>query len=148
MDEPSEYIDFIARYKDWVAVKKMAVRKETRPEEIVFHLSGIRNSFDKKLFSIMGINLDLLDEFSRSVSKKSKTYSELGQVLSALDSKDAKEAIAKSCDKKISKIAEIYLLCRVMADSGFDTSVTQQMISKMYPDLKLKIPKLGRPKKG
>ncbi len=148
MDEPSEYIDFIARYKNWVAVKKMAVRKETRPEEIVFHLSGIRNSFDKKLFSIMGINLDLLDEFSRSVSKKSKTYSELGQVLSALDSKDAKEAIAKSCDKKISKIAEIYLLCRVMADSGFDTSVTQQMISKMYPDLKLKIPKLGRPKKG
>lgn len=148
MDEPSEYIDFIARYKDWVAVKKMAVRKETRPEEIVFHLSGIRNSFDKKLFSIMGINLDLLDEFSRSVSKKSKTYSELGQVLSALDSKDAKEAIAKSCDKKISKIAEIYLLGRVMADSGFDTSVTQQMISKMYPDLKLKIPKLGRPKKG
>ncbi len=148
MDEPSEYIDFIARYKNWVAVKKMAVRKETRPEEIVFHLSGIRNSFDKKLFSIMGINLDLLDEFSRSVSKKSKTYSELGQVLSALDSKDAKEAIAKSCDKKISKIAEIYLLCRVMADSGFDTSVTQQMISKIYPDLKLKIPKLGRPKKG
>ncbi len=148
MDEPSEYIDFIARYKDWVAVKKMAVRKETRPEEIVFHLSGIRNSFDKKLFSIMGINLDLLDEFSRSVSKKSKTYSELGQVLSALDSKDAKEAIAKSCDKKISKIAEIYLLGRVMVDSGFDTSVTQQMISKMYPDLKLKIPKLGRPKKG
>lgn len=131
MDEPSEYIDFIARYKDWVAVKKMAVRKETRPEEIVFHLSGIRNSFDKKLFSIMGINLDLLDEFSRSVSKKSKTYSELGQVLSALDSKDAKEAIAKSCDKKISKIAEIYLLCRVMADSGFDTSVTQQMISSI-----------------
>ncbi|MCL4380792.1 MAG: DUF2666 domain-containing protein [Candidatus Marsarchaeota archaeon] len=148
MDEPSEYIDFVARYGDWVAVKKMAVRKETRPEEVVFHLSGIRNSFDRKAFSLMGVNADMLDEFSRGVSKKSKTYSELGKALSALDSKEAKEAIAKSCDKKVSRIAEIYLLCKVMADSGFDTSITQQMLSKMYPDLKLKIPKLGRPKKG
>ncbi len=147
MDEPAEYIDFIAKYKDWVSIKKMSIRKETKPEEVVFHLSGIRNSFDKKLFSLLNINTDILDEFSTKISKKSKTYSDLSQILSLLDSKDTKTAISASCDKKVSNIAEIYLLNKVISDSGFNTVVTPQIISKMYPELKLKIPKLGKPKK-
>ena len=133
MDEPSEYIDFIARYRDWIAIKKMSIREDTKPQEIAFHLAGIRDSFNKRLFSMLEIKTAVLDEFSSKIAKGKKDYGSLAEAINILDSKEAKEAIAGSCDKKVAKIAKVYLMNKIINDSGFDTLVTQQIISKAYP---------------
>ena len=27
MDDPSEYIDFMAKYKDWISIKRLGIRR-------------------------------------------------------------------------------------------------------------------------
>lgn len=144
-EEPSQYIDFTARYKTWISIKKMSIRKDTETAEIAFHLSGIRNAFDKKLFSLLNINTDILDEYAEKAISKKKDYNSLINSLKLLNNK---EIINKACDKKVKKVAEIYLLNKIIINSGFNTIITQELISKLYPELKLKVPKgLGRSKK-
>ncbi len=144
-EEPTQYIDFTARYKNWISIKKMSIRKDTELPEIVFHLAGIRNTFDKKLFSLLNINTDILDEFAEKAKSSKKNYNSLINSLKLLNNK---EIINKACDKKLKKVAEIYLLNKIIINSGFNTIITQELISKLYPELKLKIPKgFGRSKK-
>ncbi|MCL5094961.1 MAG: DUF2666 domain-containing protein [Candidatus Marsarchaeota archaeon] len=147
MDEPKEYIDFVAKYKDWISIKKMTIRPETKTQEIAFHLIGIKNSFDKKIFDLLNVNTLILDEFVLKIIKDKKNYESLTKALLLLNSKEAKEAINKACNKKEAPIAEIYLLNKIITESGFNITVPPQLLSKLYPELKLKLPKgLGRSK--
>ncbi|MEM0149505.1 MAG: DUF2666 family protein [Candidatus Micrarchaeaceae archaeon] len=147
-DEPSEYVDFMVKYKDWVAIKRLGIRDQTRPEEIAFHLAGIRNSIDGRVFRLLGIDTEKLDSLASSIAQGKKgNYSALGDALKELDKKEIKAQVESSCnDSKLSKIAGIYVLNKVMLDMGFDSSINQGMLSKIYPDLKVKIP-LGAKKK-
>ena len=148
-DEPSEYVDFMVKYKDWVAIKRLGIRDQTRPEEIVFHLAGIRNSIDGKAFKILGIDTEKLDSLASSISQGRKgNYSVLGDALKELDKKEVKAQIEGACkDNKLAKIAGIYLLNRIMLNLGFDSSINQDMLSKVYPDLKVKLPPGAKRKK-
>ncbi len=149
-DEPSEYVDFMVKYKDWVAIKRLGIRDQTRPEEIVFHLAGIRNSIDSKAFRMLGIDTEKLDSLALSVSQGRKgNYSVLGDALKELDKKEVKAQIEGACkDGKLAKIAGIYLLNRIMLNLGFDSSINQDMLSKIYPDLKVKLPPGAKKKKA
>jgi hypothetical protein len=149
-DEPSEYVDFMVKYKDWVAIKRLGIRDQTRPEEIVFHLAGIRNSIDSKAFRMLGIDTEKLDSLALSVSQGRKgNYSVLGDALKELDKREVKAQIEGACkDGKLAKIAGIYLLNRIMLNLGFDSSINQDMLSKIYPDLKVKLPPGAKKKKA
>ena len=147
--EPSEYVDFMVKYKDWVAIKRLGIRDQTRPEEVVFHLAGIRNSIDSKAFRMLGIDTEKLDSIASSISQGRKgNYSVLGDALKELDKKEVKAQIEGACkDNKLAKIAGIYLLNRIMLNLGFDSSINQDMLSKIYPDLKVKLPPGAKRKK-
>ena len=147
--EPSEYVDFMVKYKDWVAIKRLGIRDQTRPEEVVFHLAGIRNSIDSKAFRMLGIDTEKLDSLASSISQGRKgNYSALGDALKELDKKEVKAQIEDACkDSKLAKIAGIYLLNRIMLNLGFDSSINQDMLSKIYPDLKVKLPPGAKRKK-
>ncbi|MGC8537645.1 MAG: DUF2666 family protein [Candidatus Micrarchaeia archaeon] len=149
-DEPSEYVDFMVKYKDWVAIKRLGIRDQTRPEEIVFHLAGIRNSIDGKAFNILGIDTGKLNSLASSIAQgKRGGYSSLGDALKELDKREVKAQVEAACsDAKLAKIAGIYLLNRVMLNMGFDSSINQEMLSKIYPDLKVKLPPGARKKKA
>ena len=149
-DEPSEYVDFMVKYKDWIAIKRLGIRDQTRPEEIVFHLAGIRNSIDGKAFKILGIDTEKLDSLASSISQGRKgNYSVLGDALKELDKKEVKSQVEGACnDSKLAKIAGIYLLNRIMLNLGFDSSINQDMLSKIYPDLKVKLPPGAKKKKA
>ena len=62
MDEPEEYIDFMAKYKDWVSIKRIGIRPETRPEEVVHYLAGVRTTIDVKSYPMLKINTQMLDQ--------------------------------------------------------------------------------------
>ncbi|MGC8586520.1 MAG: DUF2666 family protein [Candidatus Micrarchaeia archaeon] len=147
MDEPSEYIDFMAKYKDWIAIKRLGIREDTKPEEIVHHMAGIKGTIEGKIYSIIGINTDIIDSFVESITKgKRKSYEALAEVIGMLGGAQAKSAITEACNgKPFEPLAEAYLLGKVIRSFGYETSISQEAMAKIFPDLK--IPKVGGRKK-
>ena len=142
-------IEFTARYKEWLAVKKISIAEGTKPEEVVLQLAGIRQSIDRKAFEILGIDTKLLDAYGTSItSGMRKSYSNLSQVVGLLGKKEAKEQAAKACNGKseLEEIAGIYLFRNVVQKLMFDFDVNQEMLQKAYPNLKLPKPPGRRPK--
>ena len=151
LDEPTEYIDFMAKYKDWISIKKLGIRDYTKPEDIVYHLAGIRNTLDGRMFKILGIDTAKLDAAADNATNgMRKGYSSLSTAINNLASSEAKKAIEDSCaaNNGLKPFAETYLLQKVVTNLGYDTSLNQTQMSKVFPDLKPpKAPGMGRKKK-
>ena len=143
-DEDS--VEFLARYKDWVAVKRIRITEGTLPEEIVLQLAGIRQSVDRKSFEILGIDVKALDEYATELTKGTrKSYGALAEAVQKLGTKEIKEVLKNSTGGKeeLAGIAQTYLFRRVVQGLQFDFDVNPDLLQKAYP--KLKIPKpLGR----
>ncbi len=149
MEDSGEFIDFMVRYKDWVAIKRMAIRPETKEEEIAYHLSSIENSIDSKIYKILGINTDELDKLAGSLGSK-KGADSLSDALKMLDSKEMKAKIKGACKTEtVAPLARAYLLNRIMAKLNFPTSVTPEALEKLFPETKIRLPgRLGRKAKS
>ena len=90
MDDPSEYIDFMAKYKDWISIKRLGITPNTKPEEVVFHMAGIRNTIDLKAFPLLGIKTGPLDAAAgRLTEGKKRNFADLGGAISGLGGADA-----------------------------------------------------------
>lgn len=151
MDEPEEYIDFMAKYRDWISIKRIGIRPETKPEEVVHYLAGIRTTIDSKSFPMLKINTSALDEYANTLSAgMKKSYGSLASALNKMDSPETKKVLVESSSKELSSLAEIYLLGKVISNIGFDTSINQKAISKIFPEIKTPKPlgRAGKSKKG
>ncbi len=144
MDDPDQYIDFMAKYKDWISIKRMGIRPNTRPEEVVFHMAGIRNTIDAKAFGFLGINIGIIDNIAASATQgKKKSYTSLSECILNLNNPETKRVLEQSCGEKkeLVPIAEIYLIGKVLTNLNFDASISQLALSKIYKDLKIKKPR-------
>ena len=143
-----EHIDFTAKYRDWVSIRRMAIYGDTKPEEVAYHLAGIRGVADIKSAVFLGIDTAALDDYSlKVVGGSKKGYRNLADAIARMDSTEAKGVVSASCpDKSLVPVAQSYLLGKIILDSGYNASVSQSMLSKIYKHLKP--PKgLGRGKK-
>jgi hypothetical protein len=149
LDEAEEYIDFMAKYKDWISIKRLGIREGTKPEEVVNHMAAIRSTIDYKSYPMLGIKTKILDDCAAKMCLGSKkNYQSLADALVKMNGSEAKSAIADSCPKELSSIAEVYLLSKVMTTIGFDSGITPEKLKKIYPYLKLpKAPGMGKGKK-
>ncbi len=148
MDEDSS-IDFSAKYKNWIVIKKASVREDTTPEEVAFHIALIRQTIDKKAFELLGIDTKSLDEYAATATASMrKSFSSLAEAVKKLDTKEAKGAISRSCQGKseLSEIAGVYLFRKIAQSLKFDFDVSSEMLSKAYPHLKLPMPPGRKPK--
>ncbi len=133
-----------------MVIKRTTIRDGTKPEEVVFTLASIRQSIDRKAFDFIGIDTKTLDDYAASVSAgMKKNFKDLGQVVQSLGTPQAKEAISRSCAAKpeIEEIARTYLFRKAVQSLGFDFDVNQEMLSKIYPNLKMPKPRGRTPKK-
>ncbi len=149
MEEPEEYVDFMIKYKDWISIKRLGIRPNTTPQEVVFHLAGIRNLIDSRACKLLGIKTETLDSFASSVTSGMKK-SELSIAVAKLDSKESKAAIDSSCENKdLIPLAKAYLLNKIITELGLVTGVDQLAMSKIWKELKPpKFPGMGRKKKA
>jgi len=148
--EEGDAIDFLAKYKEWIAIKKMSISDDTKPEEIAFHLASIRQTIDKKAFEILGIETKQLDELANRITGGArKSYKALAEAIASLGSQEARDIVAKACNGKeeLQEVANAYLLRKVVQNLGFDFDVNQEMLAKVYPQLKIPKP-LGRKPKA
>ncbi|MDE1762316.1 MAG: DUF2666 family protein, partial [Candidatus Micrarchaeota archaeon] len=138
------------KYGPWVSIKKMSIDPKTTPQEIVLHLSTIRQSIDRKAFEVLGIDTKSLDELAATFTAgKKKNYGTLGEVLAGFGAKDTKAAIEKATGGKenLKKIATTYLFRSLVKSIGFDFDVTPEELQKAFPELKVPKPR-GRKKKA
>lgn len=149
MDD-ADYIDFMAKYGDWISMRRMAIRPDTRPEEVVFHMAGIRGVIDAKSAPFIGINTAPLDSLAaRLTEDKKKGYEGLAQAISGLSGPETKKAVEEACGDKRehAPLAKAYLLGKVLSCMEMDSTINQQALSKIYKNLKIRKP-LGRGKKS
>ncbi len=143
-------VEFFAKYKNWVAVKKISITENTKPEEIALQLSSIRQSIDRKSFEILGINVKALDEYAEFITKgKRKSWPALAEVLQNLGKQEAKEKITEATGNvaELQELGATYLFRTVAQKMQFDFDVNPELLQKAYPDLKIPKP-LGRKPKG
>jgi hypothetical protein len=148
--EGSDSIEFSAKWKEWVVIKRTTIRDDTKPEEIVFSLASIRQTIDRKAFDLLGIETTGMDEYATKVTTgMRKNFKDLAQAVQSLSSSEAKEIIEKACASKpeLQEVARTYLFRKVIQALGFDFDVNQEMLSKVYPNLKLPKPRGRQPKK-
>lgn len=143
-------IDFSAKYKDWIVIKKASILPDTKPEEIAFQLASIRQTIDRKAFEILGIDTKALDAYAATItSGMRKSYKDMAQAVQALGSPQSKEAVSSACGSRseLEEPAKTYLFRKVIQGLGFDFDVNQEMLAKVYPHLKLPKPRGRQPKK-
>ncbi len=136
----SDTIEFSAKYRNWVVIKKATVHEDTKPEEVAFALASIRQTLDKKAFEFLGMDLGSLDAYVDTVtSGKAKRYNDLAEAIQALGSPEAKAAVQKAvgANEELKEIAGTYLLRRTIQNLKFDTDMNQEMLAKAYKHLKL-----------
>jgi hypothetical protein len=145
-------VEFSAKWKDWIAVKKLTIREDTKPEEVAFSLASIRQSIDRKAFEIFGEHIDIvgLDSYaSKIASNRKKNFKDMADVILQLSSTESKKVVENSCSKNpdLKDIASTYLFRKVVQALGFDFDVNQEMLAKIYKELKLPKPRGRQPKK-
>ena len=137
MDEPEEYIDFMAKYRDWIAIRRLGIRPDTKPEEIVHHMAGVRSLIDGKSYMFLGIKTSVLDEYAgRLTSGMRKSYESLSKAVQSISGSETRSVLEASCEnKELTPIAETYLLGKVVTNLGFDVGINQSAMAKIFPNL-------------
>ena len=146
----SDSIEFLAKYKTWLAVKKIHIDEKTAPEEIVLQLSSIRQSVDKKSFELLGLDLQKLDAYAAQLTSGTrKSYGALSEVIQKLGKGDVKEVVSSATGGRpeLAEIASTYLFRRTVQNLAFDFDVNPDMLQKAFPQLKIPKPP-GRQKKA
>ncbi|MGC8676237.1 MAG: DUF2666 family protein, partial [Candidatus Micrarchaeia archaeon] len=144
-----ESIEFYAKYKGWVAVKKIEINEDTKPEEVAAKVVSIRQNIDRKAFELLGIDMAALDAYAASLTgNMRKSYANLANVIQNLGKQEVKEQVSKATGGKpeLVDIAATYLFRKVVQNLSFDFDVNQEMLEKAYPYLKMPKPPGRKPK--
>jgi hypothetical protein len=140
----SEGISFMAKYKDWISIKKLSISSSTKPEEVAAHLSSIRIATDRKAPQILGINTENLDIYAAGITENMrKSAANLEKITTELGSAEAKKRIDEACagDQSLRDAAKIYLFSRMMQNIKIDLEVSPDTLMDMFPGLKIPKPK-------
>ncbi|MDE1768041.1 MAG: DUF2666 family protein [Candidatus Micrarchaeota archaeon] len=140
----SEGISFMAKYKDWISIKKLSIDKNTKPEEVAAHLSSIRMTTDRKIAQILGVDTDILDAYATEMTgKMRKSAANIEKITAILSSPEAKKQIESAIKgyTEIRDAATIYLFSRMLQNIKVDLEVSPDTLMDMFPGLKIPKPK-------
>ncbi|MFH1520417.1 MAG: DUF2666 family protein [Candidatus Micrarchaeota archaeon] len=117
-----DFIGFMGKYKEWVAVKKLGLTK-VQDYEVSGILSGVNHTIVNKAFDFAGVNKNdvLVDSI---VKGKRKSYNNLAAALKELETK-----LTNGPD-------DVYLVCKVFENLGFKPYASPGMLTDAHPDIK------------
>lgn len=140
----SDEINFSAKYKNWICVKKLAINENTAPAEIVAAMVSARESMDKKSFEILGINTGEIEQLAESLTKgKRKSYSAIAEVFGSMKPGEIKAKLLAACNNNESLvgIAEQFLLRKILGNLNYSASITTEALQDAFPELKIPKPR-------
>lgn len=99
-----QVIQFIANYKDWIAVKKLKITESTDPLTIMEFLASLTNSVDRKVEENLRkiVSLEKVDSFLKVELEGAKSETGISKALAAI--KGAK--LGKIIDEITEKITD------------------------------------------
>lgn len=150
-----EGIQFVARFKDWTAVRKLSIKEKTDPLTVMEFLAGLSESFDGKIEEFLAKEVDLkelnktLNEVLEGVGKGKKGVSE---ALSKVNGMKVNRTISKLCKglnkqkkekKEIKEFCKIYAMRKALKKVGLraDYSTIESPLNK---GSKAKIQKINK----
>jgi hypothetical protein len=132
---PSAKIALLAKYKSWVAIKKMSIVTGVEDYEVSGALCAINETLVKKAFDFSQIDLTAIETEAKKLTKgKRKSYSTIA------------EAISNLPEKGKSDIENAYLLFSILGEFKVRPYAHREMLSKQYPDIKTPKPRGRMPK--
>ena len=115
-----EKIEFLAKYKDWVSVKRLSITDQTKPKEVVYILGAIWATIEDKLDRYLteaGVDKAQLD------SQAEKIAQELGKKVTVS---------LKGVDDELSKeVAKIYVIRKAMELANWPIQINTQKLLKL-----------------
>jgi hypothetical protein len=139
----AEGISFMAKYGDWIAVKKLSITPNTKPEEIAAHLSSIRIAADRKIAQVLGVDTDSLDAYaSASTDRMRKSAANIEKIVSIMCTEETKKQIDSSISNGAPRSAAVvYLFGKMLQNIKLDLEVSPDTLMDMFPGLKIPKPK-------
>jgi hypothetical protein len=161
-------IVFSAKYGNWISIKKMSIDETTSPAEVAFMLAGIVKNIDRKGFEFLGIDTEKIDAYvERVVGNKRRSYGAVSEIFAGIKQADIKNELLAAIRPEVAPLppdnsgnpvsheqklplAEAYFMRSLMSRLGFDFNVDQEVLAKLYPNVKFPKPKgnFGKKKKG
>ncbi len=94
-----KFIQFVAKYDDWIAVRKLKIEEKTDPIVVAEFLAGLTNSVDSKVGENLKkiLNLSELDKVLESL-EYGKSEQEISQVLAHINSGKINKLINAAID--------------------------------------------------
>lgn len=134
---------FTARYKGWMAIKKMSIDEKTTPQEVSAVLASIEATLTRKSYEFTGINQPAIEAIAeRLVKGKRKSFVSLAEALSGLKPTELKNELLTACPTPAHlPIAENYLLKAMLDIMGFKTNLDTETLSGAFPEIKVAKPR-------
>lgn len=129
-------IALIARYKDWISIKKMGLETTTKDYEVAGILSSINSTLVKKAFDFLSPDRGMEKIAAEATRGKRKSFINLAESLRKVEGYLTGN-----------EINDAYLLKCVFENLGFAPYANVDVLVPAYPDLKTSKPR-GRVAKG
>lgn len=151
MGEEIGEVSFMARYKDWMVVKKLSIEGSTTPQEVSAILASVEATLSRKSYEFTGINQGIIEALAAKLTGgKRKSYVSLAESLSSLKPAELKTELLAACPSPAHlPIAENYLLKCMLDNLGFRTNLDMETLSGTFPEIKVTKPRgnFGKKKK-
>lgn len=136
-------IALMAKYREWISIKKLSISDDTKPEEVSAHLSSIRMTADRKIPQILGINTMNLDAYADgSTNKMRKSAANIEKIVDILCSGETKKQVDEAIpSESVRGIAVTYLFGKMLQNIKLDLEVSPGTLMDMFPGLKIPKPK-------
>lgn len=132
---PKKRIGLMARYKDWISIKKLGLEEKVPKWEISGMLAGITEALIPKAFQFAEFEKEAVAEAAeKAVKGKRKSYGAIADVLSAVP-------------HSLSEMQTSYFLFTALSALGPKPYANRGMLTKEYPEIKPPKPR-GRQAKG
>jgi hypothetical protein len=119
-EEISDFIGFMGKYGEWVAVKKLGM-ESVQDYEVSGILSGINNTIVNKAFDFAGWRSGA---GNAAGATKRKSFGNLAQSLHGLEG-----AVTGAPD-------DAFRACLKLGEAGFKPYASPEMLTEAYPDIK------------
>jgi len=133
---PVARVALLAKFKSWIAIKKMGIVPGVQDYEVSATLCAINETLVKKAFDFSKIDLVALDTHAKKLAAgKRKSF------------QNVSEAVASLPEKGRKPIENAYLLFAVLREMNVSHYSQREMLMKAHPDVKIPKPR-GRVAKG
>ncbi len=133
---PVAKVALLAKFKSWIAIKKMGIVPGVQDYEVSATLCAINETLVKKAFDFSQLDLTALDTHAKKLAAgKRKSFQNVGEAISTLPEKGRKPT------------ENAYLLFAVLRELNVSHYSQREMLMKAHPDVKIPKPR-GRVAKG